>query len=167
MHAEFCNSFRTCATTVVLAGVGWDWTLPCAHCAFLLATLLCAALAESPRHPRMRTLYHAGISRITVSAGAPLRRVGLVPDHCPPRVTWDTGSFTVPGDPRPLPIAFGPISDCAAVARWRSVGGGNPLILSELSSALARQGFVVIAPFHGTSRLLQRPFQIRECASMR
>lgn len=123
----------------------------------LLATLLCCApvsKASADADP-----YHAGISRITVSAGAPFDALVWYPTTAA-EVTWDTGSFTVPAT-HDAPIASGPFP-IVLLSHGGGVGGGNPLILSELSSALARQGFVVIAPFHGTSRLLQRPFQIRE-----
>jgi predicted dienelactone hydrolase len=39
--------------------------------------------------------------------------------------------------------------------------GGTPLILRELSADLARQGFIVVAPFHGKTGLQARTLQVR------
>lgn len=119
----------------------------------LLATLLCLALAAEADP------YHAGISRIAVPAGAPCDALVWYPTAAA-EVTWDTDGFPVPATHDP-PIASGPFP-IVLLSHGGGVGGGNPLIFRELSSALARQGFMVIAPFHDTSRLLQRPFQIRE-----
>ncbi len=123
----------------------------------LLATLLC--IAPVPEASAEADPDHAGISRITVPAGTPFDALVWYPTAAA-EVTWDTDGFAVPAT-HDAPIAPGPFP-IVLLSHGGGVGGGKPLILRELSSALARHGFVVIAPFHGTSRLLRRPLQIRE-----
>jgi predicted dienelactone hydrolase len=122
-----------------------------------LGTFLC--IAPVPEASAEPDPYCAGISHITVAAGAPFDALVWYPTAAA-EVTWDTDGFSLPAThdariaPGPFPIVL--------LSHGGGVGGGKPLIFRELSSALARQGFVVIAPFHRTSRLLQRSFQIRE-----
>jgi predicted dienelactone hydrolase len=123
----------------------------------LLALLL--LIAPAPRASAETDWFHAGISRFTVPGSAPFDALVWYPTDAA-EAPWDTNGFSIPAThdasiaPGPFPIVL--------LSHGGGVGGGNPLILRELSSALARHGFVVVAPFHGTSRLLQRPFQVRE-----
>jgi len=103
--------------------------------------------------------FHAGISRLTVIASAPFDALVWYPTDAE-ETSWDTSGFRIPAT-SDAPIAPGPFA-IVLLSHGGGQGGGNPLILRDLSSVLARQGFVVIAPFHGPSRLPQRPFQIRE-----
>jgi predicted dienelactone hydrolase len=103
--------------------------------------------------------FHAGISRLTVRASAPFDALVWYPTDAE-ETPWDSNGFQIPAT-HDAPIAQGPFP-IVLLSHGGGRGGGNPLTLRELAAVLARQGFVVIAPFHGTSRLLQRPFQIRE-----
>jgi hypothetical protein len=120
----------------------------------LLATLLCIALVPRGGPVPRRDLPYYSPGRRT------FRRVGLVPDR---RRRSDLEHRRVPsaGNPR-RPNRLGPISDRPAVAWWRRGRRQAAHFPRAVVSFGPARPFVVIAPFHGTSRLLQRPFQIRE-----
>ncbi len=119
--------------------------------AALIAGLLSAGVSEAQP-------YHVGIARITVAADAPFDALIWYPTQAE-EVPWRAGPF------------LGPATLNAAIASGRfpivllshggGLTGGSPLILRTLSADLARQGFVVVAPFHGKTRLSARPLQVR------
>jgi predicted dienelactone hydrolase len=125
--------------------------------ACLLAALLVIVLASNALAGAdpVRT----GISRLSVGGT----------DKFDVMVWYPTGANGVPWQTDFYPI---PATHDAAVAASRfpvvllshggSVTGGKPLVLSELSADLARHGFVIVAPFHGTTGLLRRTFQVHE-----
>ena len=69
------------------------------------------------------------------------------------------GPFPIPAsrDAAPAPGRF-PV---VLLSHGGGPTGGTPLILGELSASLARQGFVVVAPFHGKAGLRVRALQAR------
>jgi predicted dienelactone hydrolase len=128
---------------------------------FLAAALLLAcpiSMAFGETEP-----FHAGIARLSIDADVPLdvRPFDIL-------VWYPTEAAEAPWQAGPFPI---PASHDAEIAPGRfplvllshggSVKGGNPLVLRELSADLARQGFVVVAPFHGTAGMPVRPLQIK------
>ena len=101
----------------------------------------------------------AGIVRMTV-AGAPSFDVLVWYPTDDDFAPWQVGPFQLlathnaaVGSGR-YPIVL--------LSHGGGTGGGSPLILGDISAALARQGFVVIAPFHGNRgpALRLRPPQI-------
>jgi predicted dienelactone hydrolase len=124
-----------------------------------VALLALALLLFGPCAMAGTEQYHAGVERITVSAAVPFDAL----------VWYPTQATEVPWQAGPLPI---PATRGAAVAAGRfpvvllSHGGGvtgsSPLVLGELSSALARNGLIVVAPFHGKVGLAARPLQVRQ-----
>jgi len=102
--------------------------------------------------------FHAGVERLAVAADVPFDTLVWYPT----KVTespWQVGPFLLPAGPGAT------VADGRRPIVLLSHGGGarcgNPLILSGISAALARQGFVVVAPFHGTAALSLRPLEIR------
>jgi predicted dienelactone hydrolase len=123
---------------------------------FLAVTLLLivpmsAALSETEP-------FHAGIARIAVAAEVPFDALVWYPTNAE-ELPWETDSYPIPAS-HDAAIAAGhfPI---VLLAHGGGVTGGKPWVLSELSADLARRGFVIVAPFHGTTGLLGRTFQIR------
>jgi predicted dienelactone hydrolase len=74
-------------------------------------------------------------------------------------VAWQTGPFIMPAT-RNAVVAPGRFP-VVLLSHGGGTGGGTPLILRDISAALARRGFVVIAPFHGKAGLASRPPQIK------
>jgi predicted dienelactone hydrolase len=111
-----------------------------------LAGAGCAGAAEP---------FHAGVVRMSVAAD--VVTLAWYPTQGP-EVAWDAGPFRVPAT-RDAPIAPGrfPI---VLLSHGGGPTGGTPFLLNGLAAALARHGFVVIAPFHGKTGLAGRPRQI-------
>lgn len=102
--------------------------------------------------------FRAGIARIEVPAATPFEALIWYPTQAD-EVSWQTGPVLVPAthDAQPAAGNF-PV---VLLSHGGGLTGGSPLLLKELSASLARQGFIVVAPFHGTAGLPVRPFQVQ------
>jgi len=122
---------------------------------FLAALLIVASvsLASAGTEP-----FNAGISRITVSGNTPFDVLVWYPTDSE-GAAWEMESWPIPAS-QDAPIARGSFP-IVLLSHGGGVTGGKPLVLGQLSADLARRGFVVIAPFHGTTGLLGRPSQVR------
>jgi predicted dienelactone hydrolase len=102
--------------------------------------------------------FHAGIARPSVTGEAPFEMLIWYPTEAD-EVAWQAGPFMMPAS-RNAVVAPGRFP-VVLLSHGGGLGGGTPLILREISVALARHGFVVIAPFHGKVGLPGRTLQIR------
>lgn len=116
----------------------------------LLIAPVSTALGESES-------FHAGIARISVPADVPFDMLVWYPTQAE-EVPWQVGPFSIPASQNAA-IASGhfPI---VLLSHGGGATGGTPLLLRELSAYLARQGFMVVAPFHGKTGLAIRPLQV-------
>jgi len=106
--------------------------------------------------------WHAGIARLTVNDDMPFDILVWYPTQAD-EVPWQAGPFTMPASrDAPFPQGTFPI---VLLSHGGGLGGGTPLLLRELAASLARQGFVVVAPFHGRSGLRARVGQIKNALS--
>jgi predicted dienelactone hydrolase len=116
---------------------------------------ICFGSIASARAPTS----NAGIARIAVPAQEPFDTLVWYPTP-QEAAFWQVGPFTVPAThnatvaPGQFPIVL--------LSHGGGQTGGSPLLLNDLSARLAREGFIVIAPFHGKTRFLQRPRQVGE-----
>jgi predicted dienelactone hydrolase len=135
--------------------------------AFLLATLLLVAggASSAPADPQR---FHAGFTRITVQDVVPFDAL----------VAYPTDTVEVPFQDGPYSIAATRDAPIASAAHFPVVlfshggggtilAGGSPLPYAALATSLAREGFVVVAPFHPGSKrprdaLDDRPRQIHK-----
>jgi predicted dienelactone hydrolase len=121
----------------------------------IVVTLLFFA-SVSPVFARIEP-FHAGIIRLSVPAEVQFDTLVWYPTDAD-EVSWQAGPFLIPAShnatiaPGRFPIVL--------LSHGGGLTGGTPLILRELSAELARQGFVVIAPFHGRAGLRVRPLQV-------
>lgn len=101
---------------------------------------------------------HVGITRFSVADAAPFDVLVWYPTEAE-EVPWRTGPFVVPAS-RDAAVAPGrfPI---VLLSHGGDRTGGSPLIRRELFSNLARQGVIVVAPFHGKTGVQGRPFQVK------
>lgn len=123
-----------------------------ALCLTLLFLVMAATTALADTAP-----FHAGITRITVAARTPFDALIWYPTQTEEH-PWQVGPFSIPAS-RDAPFAPGRFP-VVLLSHGGGVGGGTPLVLCELAASLARQGFVVVAPFHGKARLPLRPLQV-------
>ncbi len=102
--------------------------------------------------------FRAGISRISVPCTEPFDVLVWYPTDAA-EAPWMTDAYPIPAS-HDAAIAAGrfPI---VLLSHGGGVTGGKPFVLSELSADLARHGYVVVAPFHGTTGALRRTFQVR------
>jgi predicted dienelactone hydrolase len=130
-----------------------------------LRSLLCsllltiAGISTASADPRS---FHAGITRITVQDATPFEAL----------IAYPTEAAEVSVEEGPIRLLASRDAAVAAVARFPVVlfshgggrGPGTPLVHGDLLLHLARQGFIVIAPFHpGTETpFVDRPRQIRK-----
>jgi predicted dienelactone hydrolase len=121
----------------------------------LLATSTCCARANPQP-------FHAGITRITVQDTVPFDTLIAYPTDAA-EVPFQAGPFTIAAS-RDALIASGTRFPIVLFSHGNGRGRGSSLIHRDLIASLARQGFIVVAPFHpGTSRPLEdRPRQIHE-----
>lgn len=103
-------------------------------------------------------MFHAGIARPSVTGEKPFDMLVWYPTEAD-EVPWQAGPFTMPAT-RNAVVAPGRFP-VVLLSHGGGVGGGTPLILREIPAALARRGFIVIAPFHGKVGLPGRTVQIR------
>jgi predicted dienelactone hydrolase len=102
--------------------------------------------------------FHAGIARIPVSAEEAFDTLVWYPTQAK-EVPWQAGPFATPAS-RDAAVASGRFP-VVLLSHGGGQTGGSPLLLRALSAYLARKGFIVVAPFHGKTRLLARPFQVK------
>lgn len=103
------------------------------------------------------TRARAGIIRLTVEAATPFDALVWYPTEAE-ELPWQAGPFSIPATRDAAPAA-GPFP-VILLSHGGGLGGGTPLTLRESAAALARQGFVVIAPFHGKTGLRNRMAQV-------
>jgi predicted dienelactone hydrolase len=122
----------------------------------LLATGMACALAE---HAGPRP-FHAGITRITVQDAVPFDALVAYPTDAT-EAPFQDGPYTIAAS-RDVPIASGarfPIVLFSHGGGETIKAGGSPLPYAALVTSLAREGFVVVAPFHPGSK---EPREARE-----
>src|SRR5450830_213641 len=102
--------------------------------------------------------FNAGIARMEVSGDSSSSEALVWYPTEAAEVPWQAGPFLVPASGN-AKVADGKFP-VVLLSHGGGPTGGTPLILRELSSALARQGFIVIAPFHGKAPLKIRPQQV-------
>ncbi|WP_271576172.1 alpha/beta hydrolase family protein [Bradyrhizobium sp. CCBAU 11361] len=142
--------------------------------AAVIALSLLAPLAGSPSPARADGTYRAGVAQITVP-DAVSGVVGLGDAQMPPvpfevlvayptdvaEAPFEAGPFTIHAS-RNAPIA--PAKTFPVLLFSHGNGrGGTPRHDRDLITSLAREGFIVIAPFHsGTRPLRDRPRQLHK-----
>lgn len=100
---------------------------------------------------------NAGIARIAIQAREPFDTLVWYPTQAE-EASSQIGPFTIPANhnaavaPGQFPVVL--------LSHGGGQTGGSPLLLSGLSARLAREGFIVVAPYHGKTRFLQRPRQV-------
>lgn len=129
----------------------------------MLALLVAGISAEADAQP-----FHAGVTRIAVQDAIPFDAL----------VAYPTEVAELPHQDGPYAVAAGLDAPIAEGARFPIVlfshggggtikAGGTPLPYADLLTSLAREGFVVVAPFHPGSRrpreaLEDRPRQVHK-----
>nr|WP_198981857.1 dienelactone hydrolase [Herbaspirillum sp. ASV7] len=101
---------------------------------------------------------HAGVTRVAVTAESGSSEVLVWYPTETAEVPWQAGPFMIPAS-RNTEVAEGKFP-VILLSHGGGPTGGTPLILLELSAALARHGFVVVAPFHGKAPLAMRTKQV-------
>jgi predicted dienelactone hydrolase len=122
-------------------------------------TLLAIGMSFVRADPRP---FRAGVSRITVQDTVPFDALTAYPTDAP-EASFRAGPFTIAAS-RDGTIARGGPFPIILFSHGNGRRRGNPLIHRSLLTSLAREGFIVIAPYHpGTRRPLQaRPRQIHQ-----
>lgn len=117
------------------------------------------ALGPSPA--RVNDQYQAGVARITVPDAIPFDVLIAYPTSAT-EAAFKSGPFIIQASLN-APIAPGKTFPVLLFSHGNG-RGGTPLSHRDLITALARQGFVVIAPFHAgaTKPFLDRPRQLRK-----
>lgn len=100
---------------------------------------------------------NAGIVRLTVAAVEPFDMLVWYPTAVE-GTPWQAGPFTIRAA-REAPVAPGRFP-VLLLSHGGGRTGGSPLLLGQLSARLAREGFVVVAPFHGRIQFAERPRQV-------
>jgi predicted dienelactone hydrolase len=124
---------------------------------FFFTIALLIACSISPVWAQTAT-FHAGIARISVSTEEAFDTLVWYPTQAE-EVPWQAGPFATPAS-RDAAIAPGQFP-VVLLSHGGGQTGSSPLLLRELSAYLARQGFIVVAPFHGKTRLLVRTRQVK------
>jgi predicted dienelactone hydrolase len=150
-----------------LRSVEFDWRCIAVHirALFLMLTLLVAGTSSAQAEPRR---FHAGITRITVQDVVPFDALVAYPTDAV-EAPFQDGLFTITAS-RDAQIASGarfPIVLFSHGGGGTIKAGGSPVPYAALLTSLAREGFVVIAPFHPGSKrpreaLEDRPRQIHK-----
>ncbi|MHC4041737.1 alpha/beta hydrolase family protein [Bradyrhizobium sp. 23AC] len=131
---------------------------------FLVLALLVAGISpEADAQP-----FHAGVARITVQDVVPFDTLVAYPTEVT-EVSFQDGPYTLAAS-RDAPIAAKtrfPIVLFSHGGGGTIKAGGTPLPYADLLTSLAREGFVVVAPYHPGSKrpreaLEDRPRQIHK-----
>ena len=93
--------------------------------------------------------FHAGITRIKVQDTTPFDALIAYPTEAA-EVSVEEGSFRLSAS-RDAPVAAGARFPVVLFSHGGGRGPGTPLVHRDLLLHLARQGFIVIAPFHPAS----------------
>jgi predicted dienelactone hydrolase len=130
---------------------------------FLLAIFLLVAGASSALADPQR--FHAGVTRITVKDGIPFDALVAYPTDAA-EVPFQDGPWIIAAS-RDAPIASGagfPIVLFSHGGGGTLKAGGSPLPYADLATSLAREGFIMVAPFHpGAKRALEdRPRHVHK-----
>ena len=106
--------------------------------------------------------FHAAATRITVQDRVPFESLIAYPT-AEQEVPFQAGAFTISAS-RDAPIASGAKFPIILFSHGNGRRGGTSLLHRDLITFLARQGFIVVAPFHpGTNEpLVDRPRQIKK-----
>lgn len=102
--------------------------------------------------------FQAGVVRVPVAADPALDTLIWYPT-AEAGEPWRIGPFPMAAS-HDAPVADGPFP-VVLLSHGGGRSGGTPLLLRGLPARLARNGFVVIAPFHGKTRFPGRPAQIK------
>src|SRR4030095_10463981 len=142
--------------------LGWTFRCVAVHirALFLVLALLVAGASSAQADPQR---FHAGIARITVQDVVPFDAAVVYPTGAG-EVAFQDGPFTIAAS-RDAPIATEATSPSVLFSHGGGgtlKAGGSPLPYAALLTSLAREGFVVVAPFHPGSKqaLDDRPRQI-------
>jgi predicted dienelactone hydrolase len=130
-----------------------------------IALSLLVPLVGSPSPARADDPYRAGVARVTVHDAVPFKTVPFEVLVAYPtdvaEAPFEVGPWTIHASleaPIVTAKAFPVLLFSHGDGR-----GGSPLPLRDLIASLARQGFIVIAPFHsGAKPLRDRPRQLRQ-----
>lgn len=145
----------------------FDWSYIAVHirALFLVLALLVAGTSSAQADPQR---FHAGITRITVQDVVPFDALVAYPTDAA-EVPFQDGPYTIAAS-RDSPIASGarfPVVLFSHGGGGTIKAGGSPVPYAGLLTSLAREGFVVVAPFHPGSKrpreaLEDRPRQIHK-----
>jgi acetyl esterase/lipase len=129
---------------------------------FLVLALLVAGASCAQADPQR---FHAGIARITVQDVVPFDAVVVYPTDAA-EVPFQDGPWIIAAS-RDAPIATGarfPVVLFSHGGGGTLKAGGSPLPYADLATSLAREGFIVVAPFHpGAKRPLEdRPRHVHK-----
>jgi predicted dienelactone hydrolase len=117
-------------------------------------------LASSPSPARAEGPYRAGVARVTLQDAVPFKVLVAYPTDVA-EAPFEAGPFTIHAS-LDAPIAQGKAFPVLLFSHGDG-RGGSPLPLSDLIASLARQGFIVIAPFHsGAEPFRDRPRQLHQ-----
>jgi predicted dienelactone hydrolase len=142
--------------------------------AAVIALSMLAPLAGSPSPARADGTYRAGVAQITVqdavSGVVGFGDAQMLPVPFEVLVAYPTDAAEAPFEAGPFTIHASldaPIAPAKAfpvlLFSHGNGRGGSPLHERDLITSLARQGFIVIAPFHsGTRPLRDRPRQLHK-----
>jgi predicted dienelactone hydrolase len=125
-------------------------------CGLLLAVAgISTALADPPS-------VHAGITRVTVQDTTPFDALIAYPTQAA-EVSVNDGPFTLSAS-RDAPVASGGRFPVVLFSHGNGRRPGTPLVEGGLLLHLARQGFIVVAPFHPASEksFVDRPRQVHK-----
>ena len=120
--------------------------------AIALLTLCVASTAWS-----QTAQFHAGVTRISVTGEDRLDTFIWYPTETQ-EIPWQAGPFPISAS-RNAPVAAGQFP-VLLLSHGGGAGGGSPLVLRNLSTYLAHEGFIVVASIHGNTPFLHRPHQI-------
>ncbi|WP_150119732.1 alpha/beta hydrolase family protein [Collimonas pratensis] len=126
-------------------------------CALLL-TIFILFVAPATNASSEQESLHAGIIRFTIPASQSVETLVWYPTQ-DEEIPWQVGPFQIQAS-RNATIASGRFP-VILMSHGGGITGGSPFVLGELSAYLARQGYIVIAPAHGKTRLLDRPLQVK------
>lgn len=129
---------------------------------FLVLALLVAGASSAQADPQR---FHAGIARITVQDVVPFDALVAYPTDAA-EAPFQDGPWVIAAS-RDAPIASGarfPIVLFSHGGGGTLKAGGSPLPYADLATSLAREGFIVVAPFHpGAKRPLEdRPRHVHK-----
>ena len=127
----------------------------------LICSLLLAVAGISTASADPRSL-HAGVTRITVQDTTPFDALIAYPTEAA-EVSVEEGPIRLLAS-RDTPVAAGAHFPVVLFSHGGGRGPGTPLVDGDLLLHLAREGFIVIAPFHpGTEKpFVDRPRQIHK-----